>query len=273
MSKSKGNVVTPAGLIEQYGADGVRYWAASGRPGTDTAFEEAQMRVGRRLAVKILNASRFALRLGEGTDPAASVSEPLDRALLLRLADVVDRCTAAFEEYDYARALEHAEAFHWSFCDNYLELVKSRAYGGRGEEAAGSARAALDLALSHLLRLFAPFLPFVTEEVWSWWQEGSIHCAAWPDSRELRAIAGEGDPSVFDVTAAVLGEIRKAKTAAKRSLRTPAVRVGVFDTALRLAALRSAAADVVDAGTVGELHFEEAGESSVTVELEEEPAV
>jgi len=267
MSKSKGNVVTPAGLIEQYGADGVRYWAASGRPGTDTAFEEAQMRVGRRLAVKILNASRFALRLGEGTDPAASVTEPLDRALLLRLADVVDRCTAAFEEYDYARALEHAEAFHWSFCDNYLELVKSRAYGGRGEEAAGSARAALDLALSHLLRLFAPFLPFVTEEVWSWWQEGSIHCAAWPEAGELREAAGDGDPLVFEVCAAVLGEIRKAKTAAQRSLRTPVDRVVVHDTAPRLEALRAALGDVVAAGTVTEVSLQEAPQPAVEVEL------
>jgi valyl-tRNA synthetase len=266
MSKSRGNVVTPAGLIEQYGADGVRYWAASGRPGTDTAFEEAQMRVGRRLAVKVLNASRFALRLGDG-GPTGDVTEPLDRALLARLADTVDGCTAAFEQYDYARALEIAEAFHWSFCDDYLELVKGRAYGGGDEQATASALATLDLALSHLLRLFAPFLPFVTEEVWSWWQEGSIHRAPWPEAGELRDAAGDADPQVYEVAAAVLGEIRKAKTAAQRSLRTPVDEVVVHDRASRLAALRAALGDVSAAGTVTEVSLQEAPQPAVEVTL------
>ncbi|MGO9783749.1 MAG: valine--tRNA ligase, partial [Streptosporangiaceae bacterium] len=154
ISKSKGNVVTPLPLLEQHGADALRYWAAGGRPGTDTAVDEGQMKVGRRLAIKVLNASRFALgRIADddGTvtaPPVGSVTAPIDRARLARLASVVEEATTAFEGYDYARALERTEAFFWFFCDDYLELVKTRAYGEAGDAGTVSARAALATALS-----------------------------------------------------------------------------------------------------------------------------
>jgi valyl-tRNA synthetase len=273
MAKSKGNALTPIGLLDQYGSDAVRYWAASGRPGVDTAFDEGQMKVGRRLSIKLLNASKFVLsRLNlVPTEPDAEegdVTAPLDQAMLAGLAALVDEATAAFEGYDYARALERAETFFWGFCDDYLELVKSRAYGGQGDAAAASANRALTLALSTLLRLFAPFLPFVTEEVWSWWKDGSVHRSAWPAADELRAPAGPGaDPLVLEVASTVLGEIRKAKTVAQASMRAEVARVVVRDTAPRLAALASAAGDVRDAGRIAELVTEEADEASVTVEL------
>ncbi len=261
MSKSQGNVVTPLPLLERHGADAVRYWAASGRPGTDTAVDEGQMKVGRRLAIKVLNASRFALgRLaGDGTipqdaDPAA-VSAPIDRAMLARLSAVVDEATAAFEGYDYARALERTEAFFWSFCDDYLELVKTRAYGDPALPGPASARAALALALSVVLRLLAPILPFVTEEVWSWWQSGSIHTSPWPTAAELEAAAPRGPDAelVLEVTAAVLGEVRRAKTTAKRSMRSEVATLTVADAAPRIEALLSAAEDLRSAGGVRSL--------------------
>jgi valyl-tRNA synthetase len=268
MSKSKGNVITPMEYIDQFGADALRYWAASGRPGTDTAFDEGQLKVGRRLAIKLLNASRFALGLGAAQHDTSVVTEPLDRAMTASLARLADEATAAFESYDYARALERTESFFWTFCDQYLELVKGRAYGSLGDDAASSAQAALQLALSTLLRLFAPFLPYVTEEVWSWWQEGSIHRAPWPDVEELRSVAGGGQPLVFEAAAWVLGEIRKAKTEAKQSLKAAVDVLVVRGDAARLDAVRAALGDIKEAGNVtGEVSLDEAADPSTEVRL------
>jgi valyl-tRNA synthetase len=261
MSKSKGNVVTPIAHLDQHGADAVRYWAASARLGIDAAFDEQQIKIGRRLAIKILNASRFALLL-EGEE--AEIADPLDRSMLVGLADVADRATAALEGYEHARALEIVERFFWGFTDDYLELVKGRAYGGNGPEAAGSAIASLRFALDVLLRLFAPFLPYATEEVWSWWKEGSIHRASWPSTE---AFPVGGDPVVFEVAAWVLGEVRKVKALAKRSLRTEVVRLVVRDTPERLKILRGVERDVAEAGKVRSVEYVEATEPSVEVEL------
>ncbi len=263
LSKSAGNMPDdPLTLIGRHGADAVRYWAANGRPGMDMTFDEGQMKIGRRLAIKLLNASRFALGLGadreDGSagpagpvDPAA-VTDPLDGAMLARLAALVDECTRAFDDFDYARAMERTEAFFWSFCDDYLELVKGRAYGTFGPEAARSVHTALELALSVILRLFAPFLPYATEEVWSWWQEGSVHRSSWPTRDELGDLDG-ADPSVLPVAAAALGEIRKAKTEAKRSLRTPVERAEITASPATLETFELARRDVVEAGVVTEL--------------------
>lgn len=180
MSKSKGNVVTPMALLEQHGSDAVRYWAARGGPGVDTAFDTGQMKIGRRLAIKLLNASKFVLSKTEPTGPVTAV---LDRSMLAQLAAVTAGATRAFDEYDYAAALRHTEAFFWSFCDDYIELSKRRRAGT--DAGAASACHAAQLALSIMQRLFAPFLPFVTEETWSWWQDGSVHRAAWPSPEEL----------------------------------------------------------------------------------------
>jgi len=276
MSKSKGNVVTPLEFLERHGADAVRFWAAKGRPGTDTAIDEAQMKVGRRLAIKVLNASRFALgRLGEDPVPGAeAVTEPLDAAVLAALATTVAQATAALADYDYSRALDGVEAFFWSFCDDYLELVKSRAYGDPGSPTVASARAALALALSVQLRLLAPFLPFVTEEVWSWWHEegASIHRERWPEPGELDVAAATEGTGVLEVAAEILSEVRKAKTTAKRSMRAEVARLEVVDEPARLEALAAARSDLLEAGHVAELVLTAGSPTAVIVELADEPA-
>ncbi len=259
MSKSKGNVVTPLPLLEQYGSDAVRYWACSGRPGTDTAVDFGQMKIGRRLAVKLLNASKFVLGFPVAAD--GPVTEPLDRAMLTALNEVVAAATAAFESYDYARALERTETFFWTFCDDYIELVKTRAYG-EGPAAQSAARA-LRIALDVLLRLLAPVLPFATEEVWSWWQQGSVHQASWPGGADLQA---DGDPAVLAVAGEVLGRIRKAKSDAKASMRAEVARAAVRDSPARVALLQEAAIDLANAGVVVELVVEQ-GEPAVEVTL------
>ncbi len=264
MSKSKGNVVTPMSLLEQHGADAVRYWAASARPGVDTAFDESQMKIGRRLATKILNVTKFVLSLGEPPAGASarSVSEPLDRAMLTRLAGVVEEATSSFEAFDYARALERTEAFFWWFCDDHVELVKSRAYGARGDGPAASAIVALRTALSALHRLLAPILPFVTDEVWSWWHTGSIHRAPWPGPAEVAPSTPE-DPAVIDVVGEVLAHVRRRKTEAKLSQRASVERLSVAAPADFLAALTRGEGDLRAAGGVVELELRENGEGVV----------
>ncbi|MGH9137118.1 MAG: class I tRNA ligase family protein, partial [Acidimicrobiales bacterium] len=264
LSKSAGNEEdAPMTLIGEFGADAVRYWAANGRPGADRAFDRNQFKIGRRLAIKLLNASRFALGLGD-PDAGAMVDHPLDRSMLARLAAVVDEATAAFEQYDFSRALERIETFFWSFCDDHLELVTGRAYGARGQAAQTSAQAALRTALDVQLRLFAPFLPYVTEEVWSWWREGSVHLASWPSAFEL---VTDADPSIGEVAGAVLSDIRRAKTAAKRSLRADVSRLVVRGPTDVLAALAAVRDDLAEAGRVADLVTEEADELAVEVTL------
>ena len=261
MSKSKGNVVTPLELLTEHGPDGVRYWAAMGRPGTDTAFDPAQMRVGRRLAIKILNATRFALSLGAPAD--GEVTEHLDRALLAGLASVVDEATAALLGYDYTRALEIVEAFFWRFTDDYVELVKDRAYGSRGPTAQASAGRTLTEALSVLTRLFAPFLPFVTEEVWSWTTAAggaspaaalaSVHHAPWPQAAPLRELAGDADVRTLPLVGEVLGAVRRAKTDARLSMRAAVDEVRVAAPADLVTLLQACAPDLQAAGSIADL--------------------
>jgi valyl-tRNA synthetase len=274
MSKSKGNVVTPMHLLEEFGADAVRYWAASGRPGADTAFDAQQMKVGRRLAVKLLNASKFAL--ADLPAEGASLTSALDRAMVARLARVVADATDSLESYDYARALERTEVFFWWYCDYYLELVKGRRYDS-GEtddrrEGAASVSRALRRSLSIFQRLFAPFLPFVSEEVWSWWRDGSVHQAPWPDADELAdALGGAATDAreelALELAGDVLHEVRKAKSQARRPMRAPVARVVVHDTPERLAALELAADDLRLAGSIDAIDTADADELAVDVEL------
>lgn len=253
MSKSKGNVVVPTDALEQFGSDAVRYWAASAKLGADTAYEIAQMKIGRRLAIKLLNASKFVLNLGATeadivSDDASSVTNPLDRSLLASLDEVVQQATASFEKYDYARALQLTESFFWSFTDDYVELIKDRAYGSAGEAEKASVLAALATTLDRLLRLFAPVLPFATEEVWSWWRHGSVHRSAWPASGALTAAALHADPGMLATVGAALGGLRKAKSEAKVKQRTEVLSAVVSGSVAQVRQLEAALADLSAAG-------------------------
>jgi valyl-tRNA synthetase len=267
MSKSKGNVVTPMALLEEHGSDGVRYWAASARPGTDTAFDPGQMKVGRRLAIKLLNASKFVLGSPE---PQGEVFEAVDKGLLTMVGRLVREATQDLEDYNYASVLQKAETLFWFFCDNYLELVKSRRYGDSGPAAAASANTALLTALSALLRVFALYLPFVTEEVWSWWRAGSVHTAAWPLPEELfDAAGGEDDRGsrTLQLAADVLGAIRKKKSEEQRPMKTAVAQaiVRLPDTDREL--LKTCEADLKASGLIQELVIESAPALEVIVRL------
>jgi valyl-tRNA synthetase len=237
MSKSVGNVVTPIGLLQEHSPDAVRYWAAAASPGTDTAFDTGQMRVGRRLATKILNAAQFVLGF---SDSDAEPDHPLDLAMLAALSQTADEATKALQGYDYARALAVTERFFWHFCDDYLELVKARAY-----EGSPSARASLRQALDVMLRLFAPMLPFVTEEAWSWFREGSIHRAAWPP-----IVTHQGNPELLELATDAIAAVRRAKSAARTSMRTTVSTLTVHSDHATWALLQDALSDLRNAGVI-----------------------
>jgi valyl-tRNA synthetase len=254
MSKSKGNVVVPTDVLNEYGSDAVRYWAASARLGADTAYEIAQMKIGRRLAIKLLNASKFVLNLGATEnsvlgDDLSALTNPLDRALLAQLADVVTQSTKAFDNYDYARALQLTETFFWQFTDDYVELIKDRAYGAAGEAEQASVLAALATTLDTLLRLFAPFLPFATEEVWSWWRNGSVHRAAWPAALEIPG----GDTTMLATVGVALSGVRKAKSEAKVKQRTEVLSATITAPEALTAQLQAGLADLKAASNAREI--------------------
>jgi valyl-tRNA synthetase len=260
MSKSKGNVVTPDDLLVEYSSDAVRYWAARARLGTDTAFDPGVFKIGKRLSTKIFNASRFVLMqldraVGERGAPGPEhITEPLDLALVGRMRTVIDQATRAFDDFDYATALQIAEDAFWSFCDHYLELVKLRSYAEEDTPGRRSAVATLSWALKTFLRLLAPFVPFVTEEVWSWrfaLTEGeSVHTSSWPTAAEVEAVARPDEQGTYDAAVEVLTAIRGTKTAAQRSLRWPVVRLTVSGPDRHRSALQPVLDDVLRAGNV-----------------------
>lgn len=261
MSKSRGNVVTPTGMLEEYGADAVRYWAGSARLGTDTAFDEQVFRVGKRLVTKIYNAGKFVLSQ-EG--PSGEITNELDQAFIVELKSLVDRATAAFEEYEYSRALEETETFFWNaFTDNYLELVKKRTRSEDDAIGRASGIATLRTGLSVTMRLFAPFLPTITEEVWSWafaQQSGkhSIHVAQWPASSEFHDISEPSDQRSFVVACEGIAAVRKSKTDLGLGMGRPLESLVLQGNANDLKVLAGVIRDVGDGANATSVGLEEA---------------
>ncbi len=244
LSKSKGNAPDdPNVLLAKHGADGVRYWAANGRLGLDIAFDEGQMKVGRRLAMKLLNASKFVLGLPGSAD---EVTESVDQSQLARMSSVIQSATDSLIAYDYATALNAIERAFWDFCDDYIELVKVRAY----EDSPGgaSARGALAYSIEVFQQLLAPYVPYACEEAWSWWHEGSVHQSVWPSASELAT--KEADDSVVRIATQLLGEIRKAKSAASLSMKAEVAIATVHGDETVLRVLDLTKTDIAAAGRV-----------------------
>jgi valyl-tRNA synthetase len=255
MSKSKGNVVVPNDLLDEHGSDAVRYWASSARLGTDAAFDVGQMKVGRRLAIKVLNAAKFVLSF-EATSDAKEVTEPIDRAMLSALSEVVAQAGKAFESYDHTKALELTETFFWNFTDDYLELVKERAYGqDTSPEAQASAVLALRIALHIQLRLLAPFIPFATEEAWNWWQEGSIHRTSWPLASELEGFTQGQSASMLKTASDALMGVRKAKSDQQLSMKAEITSLTISAPEDKLQELKQLESDLRSVGKIEKISF------------------
>jgi valyl-tRNA synthetase len=264
MSKSVGNVLTPTHLLDQYGADAVRYWSLSAKLGIDTIFDEKVLKVGRRLVTKLFNASKFVLAQ-EG--PQGGIDHPVDRGFLVRLSELVEQATKAMEGLEYSVALSQTERFFWSgFTDSYVEIVKARARSETDPGGRASAVAALQLGLQALLRLFAPFLPYITEEVWSWTRPDSIHRAPWPGAPELRpAGATADDARVYDAAVECLDAIHKAKSEAGASVGRHVARLTLRVPLARAPQLRPALPDVLQAARVLEHQLVTSDDDAIAV--------
>ncbi|MBT4257662.1 valine--tRNA ligase [archaeon] len=226
MSKSKGNVVGPEEVIKKYCADALRYWAAGSKLGMDLDYQEKDLVTGKKLINKILNATNFVFMNLENYDGKACPKklEEVDQIFLTKVGMLVERVTEYFMNYEYSKAKQEIDGFFWSdFCDNYLEIVKKRVYQGEGDKKL-SAQYALYKGLSIMLKLFAPIVPFVTEEVYQKHfkkiEKGkSIHLCSWPVP-EFNSKKELNEVYKFDRFVRVLEEIRKEKSNAQKSMNS-----------------------------------------------------
>ncbi|MBL6664619.1 MAG: valine--tRNA ligase [Rickettsiales bacterium] len=235
MSKSKGNVVTPTTLIEEKGSDIVRYWASTSHLGADTAYSEDVLKIGAKLVTKLFNASKFAsMNFDLLDEKITSPSEASDKWILSRLQQVIKEATAQFEKFEYAKAREKIEEFFWNdFCDNYLEICKVRTYGLKAQKLEGkelseiakeeivkkqqSAIFTLKYCLNNLLKLFAPFIPHICDEIYSslfeseFEEKGSISARGnWPKYDENlfdESLVKKGEEALK-----IIAEVRKYKS-------------------------------------------------------------
>lgn len=278
MSKSKGNVVTPDDLFDEYSCDAIRYWAARGRLGADTAVDYGVFKVGQKLTTKLKNAVKFVVSVVDDAEFAFTkndIQNQTDISFLSYLSSKVADATKAFDTFDYTSALAKFEEAFWFFCDHYIELVKSRAY--RGDK---SAKATLVSSASILLRGLAPFVPFATDEAWSALAgircEGqslgeflknkvadSVHGLRWPEPDEFFSEAAIPYDELIELTL-VLSEVRGAKTVAGKNQKWGVERVVLTGSRLKSEDLLS---DLRDVGSISEIVIEKGEELKIAVEL------
>ncbi len=255
MSKSKGNVVTPAHLIDQYSADAVRYWASKARLGMDTAFDEKVMSQGHKFIVKLFNASKFVFGIVNNSpiinDPEYKkyITNPLDLAWLRKLADASASATKSFQEYDYAAALDVIEGRFWNFCDNYLEIVKTRAYSDDNASAIATLMFTMDVFVKHL----APFCPFITEEIFQsrpWGHEDkSLHVQPWVKTEDFAGLTAD-DSVLYDSISQIVADIRGAKSENGKSQKTPVLSMTINVPSSLIDVLRSGETDLINVGSI-----------------------
>jgi valyl-tRNA synthetase len=232
MSKSKGNIIEPAALLEKFGVDPIRYWASTSKSGNDTSYSEGVVLNGKKLVSKIKNAAKFCelhfKDIGqvdaEKSLHSGEVFCASDLWMLSKLNKVIFNATEHFNKFEYASARDEIETFFWQdFCDTYLELIKTRIYNDGNDYAKGQKSAIITLhyVLDTILRLFAPFVPYTTEEVYMdiLKKDFSIHCKGnWPKEINFQfEVEQECETVIF----AVLDEARKAKTQRQLSMKAP----------------------------------------------------
>jgi valyl-tRNA synthetase len=258
MSKSKGNVVTPVDTLDRFGADSVRYWSASFRLGVDAAHDEAIFKIGGKLVTKIYNAGKFVLAQTADEGP---ITNELDRAFIAELKEVVRIAAEAFERFEFSVALQETEKFFWgTFTDNYIELLKHRSRAEDDPEGRASAVATLRMGLNVVLRLFAPIVPTITDEVWSWvFAEetgyASVHQAPWPTLEEFGSIADPEVTGSFQAACDAISAIRKAKSESGVSLNRELLSLVLEADELGESDLRLVIDDVAAAGGAAQIGF------------------
>ncbi|MBI4143400.1 valine--tRNA ligase [Candidatus Woesearchaeota archaeon] len=232
MSKSKGNVIEPQFMINKYSADALRFWAAGSRLGDDMPFQEKDLVTGSKFITKIWNASKFAfMHFADYNGKRPAKLEMMDRWVLSKLSKVIKTATENFMNYEYSHTKLATETFFWhTFCDNYLEIIKDRIYNAeqRGKEPRLSAQYGLYQSLLAIIKLMAPIIPFITEELYQMYfkshgKEKSIHLTKWPDIEMI----DEHAERIGDFVVGVVEFVRKQKTAKQVSLKTPVKRLTI----------------------------------------------
>ena len=255
MSKSKGNVVVPNDLIEQYGADAVRYWSANARLGADTANDEQVFKVGKKLVVKIFNASKFVLNNFHKIDvlDKSNIKNPLDKSLVYIFNNYLEKITESLNKYQFAEALNLTEDFFWNyFTDNYIELVKNRRLNGSSVDSL-SASTTLILILENVLKLFAPFVPMITDEIWltMYPDKKSIHLQKWP--QKIDVDLNNISSHEFEVAKESIASIRKEKTSNEIGLGKEVEKITITVNKEKIEALNQVLGDVQDAARANNL--------------------